>query len=171
MMLTAVAYITLALSGATTPEGAARAFLDVYLKQDDSVGPLGGVGPLTPFLSSRLRGVLADADACQADWIRQQPKGSTDKPPFADCCLFASSPDGIPTAFSLGPTERMPDHRHKVFVDFTHKDPSGTHSWRDALILARSGGRYQIDDFLFLGRSLLSESFRGCRGAHWSGLR
>lgn len=185
MMATAVAYVTLALGGAATPENAARDFFNVYLKQDKSVGHLEGVGALAPFLSKRLLRVLADASACQADWSHQQPKGSTDKPPFVDCCLFASSPDGIPTAFRLGPTEPMPDHRYKIFIDFTYTDPPGTYSdvtipletghWRDAVIVAGAGGRYWIDDFLFLRDSLreaptiLSESFKGCRGRHWSG--
>lgn len=41
MMPTVLAYITLSLSGATTPEAVARDFLDVYLEQGKSVGHLG----------------------------------------------------------------------------------------------------------------------------------
>jgi hypothetical protein len=129
--------------------------------------------------------VLEDAAACQGDWIRQQAKGSTDKPPFVDCCLFASSPEGIPTHFELGPTERLVAGRYKVFIDFTYADPPGTYSdptipletthWRDAAIVVQTDGKYLIDDFVFLRGSpeqppdLLSDSFKGCRGRRWIG--
>jgi hypothetical protein len=155
----------------------------MYVKQGEAVSNLDGLRILAPFLSQRLLGVLRDASACQRDWHRQQPKGSTDKPPFVDCCLFASSPEGVPAAFELGPTEPLPDHRYKICIDFTYKDRPGTYAdpkiplqtlrWRDAAIVALEAGRYKIDDFLFLRDSPqspalpLSKSFDGCRGRRW----
>ena len=173
------------LLGPPTPEAAAQQLLTVYLKQDASVDHFDGVRALAPFLTRRLLRILGDAKACQRDWRRQQPKGSTDKPPFVDCCLLASSPEGIPTAFQLGSTESLSDHRYKVFVDFTYSERPGTYSdpklpletwsWRDAVIVASEGGRLLIDDFLFLRESprvpplVLSDSFTGCRGSRWIG--
>jgi hypothetical protein len=107
-----------------------------------------------------------------------------------DCCLFASSPEGIPTTFRLGPTEELPDHRYKVFITYTFRDRPGTYldrtipletwHWRDAVIVAHESGQYRIDDFVFLRDSeedpprsppsLLSEGFKNyCRGCHWIG--
>ena len=162
------------LPGTATPQEVARAFLEKYLKKESS-GGLDAVPALAPFLSQRLLRALNDADACQKDWGKQQPKDSTDKPPFVDCCLFASSPEGTPSAFKLGPTEVLADRRYKIFVDFTYDEALETRSWRDAVILAESEGRYSIDDFLFLrdapkaAPTLLSESFEGCRGPRWTG--
>jgi hypothetical protein len=186
-MAVVIAFLTVALASASPPQTAARDFLRRYLKQDKAVGNFEGGRVLAPFLSARLRRVLDNASACELDWARQQPKGSTDKPPFVDCCLFASSPEGIPTSFELGPAERLPDIRHRVFVDFTYADSPGTYSdptirlqtshWRDALVMVQAGGRYLVDDFIFLRDVphrpplLLSESFQGCRERRWIGAR
>jgi hypothetical protein len=176
---------TMALNGPSTPEAVAQEFLATYLRQGDSGGHLAGARILYPHLSKRLVPVLEDASACQADWLRQQPKNSTNKPPFVDCCLFASSPEGVPTAFELGPVEVLEPGRYKVFIDFTYAEGPDTYAdesipleswdWRDALIVTEENGRHAVDDFMFLRDSpespplLLSRSFSGCRGAYWIG--
>ena len=178
-----------AVSTATgTPATVARDFYATYLRQQP-FGLLVGEArrALVPFLTPRLLRVLDDAKACQDDWGRQQPKNSTDKPPFVDCCLFSSTPDGIPTSFTAGSTEAMPDGRQKVYINFVYKDPPGTYSdpsvplgavrWRDAVIVASLGGRYLIDDVLFIDdrppktEELLSKAFRDCTGGRWTGPR
>jgi hypothetical protein len=177
--------LAVALKHVSTPEAMAEAFLTTYLMQGDSVGHLEGARALHPYLSSRLLRVLDEASACQSDWQRQQPKDSTSKPPFVDCCIFASSPEGVPTAFELGSVEVLEPGQYKVFIDFTYTEGPATYAdrtipleswqWRDALIVIDEDGRYAIDDFLFLRdvpRSpplLLSKSFSGCRGSRWIG--
>jgi hypothetical protein len=51
-----------ALKHVSTPEAMAEAFLTTYLMQGDSVGHLEGARALYPYLSSRLRRVLDEAE-------------------------------------------------------------------------------------------------------------
>jgi len=188
MMILPVAFFALAPAATAPAEAVAARFFTAYLKQPVNAGVFEGVRPLRPLMTKRLLKILDDAAACQKDWGRQQPKGSTDKPPFVDCCLFASSPEGLPTAFQLGSSEPLPDHRDRVYVSFTYaekptpSDPAGhlqMWRWRDAVIVAREGGESRIDDFVYLrdaeeqpprgGPELLSESFKGCSGGRWTG--
>jgi len=83
-----IAFVLLWLSvSAATPDALVERFCSAYLKQKE-YGLLEGADRrgLAPFLSARLLRQLDDARACQADWYRQQPKDTTDKPPFVDCC-------------------------------------------------------------------------------------
>lgn len=178
--------LLLLAAGAVTPEAVAKDFLTAYLKQSPSVENFKGAKALAPFLSTRLNKVLADAASCQADWERQQPKGSTDKPPFVDCCLFASSPEGLPTSFALATPQVLPDGRQRIAVTFTYAEAPGTYedpehkleswNWVDSVVLASEGGRFVVDDFLYerdtpgVGQAL-SKSFNGCRGPKWVGER
>jgi len=176
------------LIGLATPgtaQSSVHDFLAAYLKQDRGVSHLDGAVRLSAFLTPRLVGVLQDAIACGRDWARQQPADSTDKPPFVDCCIFASSPEGIPTDFKVGKLAHMPDGRIKVLVRYIYKDPPGTYldpsvpleewSWTDAVIVQKVGQQYLVDDFLFLRGApgeaplLLSKSFGDCRGPKWIG--
>jgi hypothetical protein len=68
----------------------------------------------------RSRIVSDDGETCQADFIRQFPEPPPVnppvpqviyKPPFIDCCLFTSTPDGTPTSFTRGPTKVLRDGR------------------------------------------------------------
>jgi hypothetical protein len=172
-----------------SPAAVAKDFLAAYLKQGNPIAALDGALSLRRFMTAHLVKILEDAIACQKDWDRQQPKGSTDKPPFVDCCVFASNPEGIPTAFSLGPITLEPDARYRVMVNYEYKDPPGTYSdpkiplekwsWRDALLVAKTRRGYRVDDFVFFGDrpdeqramspTLLSATFSGCRGDHWVG--
>jgi hypothetical protein len=183
----AMAYLALALAGQPSPENTVNDVLTRYLRQSASVGHLQGARALFPFLTKRLQRVLDDASACQKDWERQQPKGSTDKPPFVDCCTFASSPEGIPTSFRLVGTQAYSGNRFEVRVEYTYAEqpgtyadrsiPLGTWHWQDAVIVARVDGAYLVDDFLFLRDTpreppgVLSTSYEGCRGPVWVGLR
>jgi hypothetical protein len=151
-------------------------FYTLYIKQNPPGFFLEGAAKraLDPLLSTRLRQQLDDAAACQSDWLRQQPKGSTDKPPFADCCLFSSTPDGMPTSFLVGPTEVLPDGRYRTVVDFVRKEHRDLIKWRDALIVMKEGDRFVVDDVVYdvdpgSGQGRLSDSFHDCRGRRWVG--
>jgi hypothetical protein len=184
-MLICAMTLALGIGSSADPEAAARAFLTAYLKQDQDVSHLEGALQLSPFLTRRLVGVLREAVACAMDWDSQQPPGSTNKPPFVDCCIFASSPEGIPTGFAVGMPVHLPDGRMQVSVEYTYNERLGTHSnpsrpletwgWTDAVLLRKIGDQYFVDDFLYLRDSprepplLLSESFEGCNGPKWIG--
>ncbi len=185
-----IAYLAIAVAAAaaTTPTAAVRDLLSRYLRQGVSADSVQGVRALAPFMTKRLRQVLDDARACNSDWARQQPKGSDNKPPFfADCCLFASSPEGLPTSFRIVGTETLADGRVEVSVEYTfqegprtYDDPSiplSSWRWRDAFIVTREGGGYLVDDFVYRRDTpqspalLLSASFEGCQGRRWTGGR
>ncbi len=180
--------VALATAAATTPTVAVRQLLSRYLRQGVAADSVRGVQALAPFMTRRLRQVLDDARACNSDWKRQQPEGSDDKPPFfADCCLFASSSDGLPTSFRIGSSRALPDGRFEVSVEYTFKEGPGTYDdpsiplgswrWRDAFIVAREGSEYLVDDFVYLRDTprspalFLSASFKGCQGRRWTGAR
>ena len=185
MTTLAVAGLALALAGAPGPRETVDAMLKAYLKQGADVGHLEGARALAPFMTRRFRRILEEAAACQTDWERQQPKGSTDKPPFVDCCLFASSPEGIPSAFAIGDVEALPDGRQRVRVEYTWVDPPRegaaaapeTFRWTDAFLVALEDGAYLVDDFVFMRDVpdtpplVLSQSFEGCQGPRWTGGR
>jgi len=186
MTTLALAGLALAMAGAPSPGEAVDAMLRAYLKQGADVGHLEAAQALAPFMTRRFRRVLQEAAACQSDWVRQQPKGSTDKPPFVDCCLFASSPEGIPAAFTVGAVEALPDGRQQVRVEYTWVDPpregAGASSpesyrWTDAFLVAQEDGAYRVDDFVFMRDVpdtpplVLSQSFEGCQGPRWTGGR
>jgi hypothetical protein len=177
--------LALAFASPPGPEETVNRFLELWLKSPTNDSHLKEASALDRFFTKHLQRVLNDADACQADWGSQQPSDSTDKPPFVDCCVFASSPEGIPKAFTVGRATVMPDGRWRVVVRYTYTDPPGTYadptlplgtwSWDDAFIVARAGGEYLLDDFVYMGQHpgeeplLLSERFGGCQGAKWVG--
>ncbi len=167
--------VILSITSTPPPEDVVRRFSEVYVRQTEHVGLLQSRGSrvLECYLSKRLRRAIADLRACQKDWHRQQPKGSTDKPPYVDCCLFSGLPDGPPDGFTLGPSETLPDGRVKVFVDFTLKDRDTVLRWRDAYIVARAGNRWVIDDFIGVvdgdrpNHIPLTAAYTNCRGGKW----
>lgn len=178
-MLWLLLLVSFAQASTSTPEALVTRFYTVYIKEHSSGLFLQGDAQraLLPSLSKRLRQQLDDAVACKADWVRQQPRGSTDKPPFVDCCLFSGTADGMPTSFTLGPTEVLPDGRHQIVLDFTRKETAGVIKWRDAAIVMKEGDRFAIDDVVYdvdpASRETvrLSELFIGCRGRRWIGGR
>jgi hypothetical protein len=147
-------------------------FYTAYIKEHTSGLFLqgGAERALLPLLSKRLRQRMDDAVACQAEWVRQQPKGSTDKPPFVDCCLFSGSADGMPTSFSPGPTRVLPDGRYQTSIDFVRRESADVVTWRDAVILVREGGRLVVDDLVYdvdtasRDDGRLSDALRECQG-------
>jgi hypothetical protein len=137
-------------------------------------------------LSEELRRRIDDGEACQADFIRQFPDPLqldpsvppiSHKPPFVDCCLFSSTPDGTPTSFTLGPTKMLRDGRYQVIVNFVLRGNMGGIKWRDAAIVEREGNRFVIDNVVFdaertqAGYLPTPFSFEGCKGPRWVGGR
>ena len=133
----------------TSPEAVVREFCTRYMKAGDtSLFDAKEAKAFEPLLSKRLLKKIADLHECQNDWYRQQPKDTTDKPPYVDCCLFSGIPDGLPSAFTIVSTEKLPDGRVKVLAGFTWRDDQYADTWRDAYIVTQENGRWVIDDFI-----------------------
>src|SRR5436190_9823548 len=124
-------------AAAASPQAFVQKFAATYMKQHRMYGLLEGKDrrAMAPFLTSRLLHQLDDASACQRDWRRQQPKGSTDKPPYVDCCLFFGIADGNPTSIRVGAAEALADGRTKVVVNCEQKAGRDDIHWRDAVIV------------------------------------
>jgi hypothetical protein len=169
-----LAFVILLLTTApSTPESAVHRFCTrlVELKEFGVLEPKQRRA-LAPLLSKRLLHQLDDIRDCQADWFRQQPKDTTDKPPFVDCCLLSGTPDGAPTSFKVGASKELAPGRYEVMVDYELKNGTEVIRWHEALTVIREDGRYVIDDILFdagdperEGRR--SEPVEGCEGKHW----
>jgi hypothetical protein len=164
-------------SVSVAPADAVRAFATAYVKQQHAglLDTRAAKRTLSPFLSGSLRKHMEDLRKCRSDWERQQPKGTTDKPPLVDCCFFSSMPDGVPTSFSIGKSETLPDGRSRVIVDFTlaFQGMDELH-WQDAMIVTRENDRYVIDDVLYDVRDSdrrdnghLAAEYEGCDGPRW----
>lgn len=156
-------------AGSATPRAAVERFATAYLKTEAN-GVLEGKArkQLAPMLSRRLLARLDEVRACQQDWIRQQPKDTTDKPPFVDCCVFSSTPDGMPASFKVSDAQALPDGRFKVVVHYAMKaSPQETIRWDDTYVVKKEGGRFVIDDLLYEDGAAMSASFTNCRGAKW----
>jgi hypothetical protein len=181
--------ICLPLSGqttASTPQGLAARFYTLCIKHHVAGLPLNAEArkALRPLLSEDLRQRIDDGEACQADFIRQFPDPPPVnppvpqviyKPPFIDCCLFTSTPDGTPTSFTLGPTNVLRDGQYRVVLNFVRKDMFGVIKWRDAAIVKHESDRFVIDNVVFdadlkpAGYLPQPFSFQGCQGPRWVG--
>jgi hypothetical protein len=128
---------------------------------------------LSPYLSRTFLSNLDKASACERDWIRQQPKGSTDKPPFVDCCLFSSSNDWFPNVYTIEPARPLEDGRYEVPIEYRYRTSTEDHRWRVAVIVKREDGRYVVDDFVGDFDApprkpwTLSKDWEGCRDGKW----
>ena len=70
-----------------------------------------------------------------------------EKPPWVDGCLFASLFEG-PDRFEIVGSEPQADGTTRLTVRFGYRDAP---AWQDAVIVARDGERWVIDDFVFSG--------------------
>ena len=138
-------------SPAGTPEGVVRHFYTAYLE----IHPPGGLpdtdqlSQLSPFLSSRLRRLIADALRYDKDFARRHPG---EKPPFVDGEFFSSNFEGA-THFDVGSVERQ-GAGYRVSVEFEYRDPGRPEDpfhWKDAIIVVEERGHLVIDDVEFLG--------------------
>lgn len=128
---------------------------------------------ISPLLTKRLIRDLDNGRDCGKDWGRQQPAGSTDKPPFVDCCLFSASNDWFPSSFEILSSEALPDGRRIVSIQYRYESQQEHGAWQVAVIVAREDGRYLIDDFVgdldepFSEPFFLSSGFAECQDGRW----
>lgn len=142
------------------------------------------------FLSNRLARQLQTAQACQDDYRRQHATASaTSKPGWLKSGLFSG--EGSHTS----PVDALVDRKEKqndgsllVYVDLEPVEAVndlghgrrafyGGYSWRVEARVISENGQSVVDDVRIFDRfpaegpsHLLSDSFTGCEGSHWTGL-
>ena len=142
----------------------------------------------SPLLSKRLRAQLETAQACQADYLRQNPSHTgMPKPAWFKAGLFSG--DGAlasPGADLVDLKERQADGSFQVLVWLSHEDSAVTDSapptsrwrtWRVSTLVKSEDNRFVVDDVRLFGDDsidsqsrLLSNSFTGCDGSRWAGI-
>jgi hypothetical protein len=146
---------------------------------------------IRPLLSKRLSEQLQTAKTCELDYFRQHISAADDavKPPWLKGGLFSGDGNrALPV--SAWPVREGPqkDGSFLVLVNLFAQtidlgnglkggaySPTGT--WHVAVKVISEDGKFVVDDVrLFDGSStdgpshLLSDSFAGCDGPHWTGL-
>jgi hypothetical protein len=134
---------------------------------------------LSPYLSNSLTHRISQARACRDDWFRLHPKNDEKAPStWTEFGLFSGADDrGHPRAFQIKTEESEADGSFRVYVRLTEGNPpEKPWTWQVADVVTREGGRYVIDDVIFLKdkdidtESRLSEILtKGCDGSRWVG--
>ncbi|HKW61206.1 MAG TPA: hypothetical protein VJN89_01560 [Candidatus Acidoferrum sp.] len=141
---------------------------------------------LRPFLSKRLTEQIQTAQACKDDYTRQGPAvDRSPKPSWLTSGLFTGEgKHALPIDALVERKEKQSDGSFLVYVDleydyidFGHGRRAfyGGHAWRVATRVISEEGQFVVDDVrVFDGLStdgpshLLSDSFTGCDGSHWT---
>ena len=146
--------------------------------------PIGGIPTpkrmkqLSPYLSSSLIHRIIQTRACRDDWFRLHPKNDEKAPStWTEFGLLSGFDDrGHPRAFQIEKTESEDDGSFRVYVRLTEGPPEKPWNWRVAVIVTREGGRYVIDDVIFLKDEDIDTETRlsgilmsGCDGPRWVG--
>lgn len=141
---------------------------------------------LWPRLSARLRRRLTEALACERDYARQQPRGSTDKPEYGwlESGLFSGeNENALPEAAEPVHTEEEGRGRLRVYVRLTYRDPYAAqhpdlpaeYQWYAAAVLVPERGTWRVDDVVRLDdetledRGGIEEVLAGCVRGRWVG--
>jgi hypothetical protein len=137
---------------------------------------------LWPFLSQRLMQQLETAQACQNDYFRQHPNADTGpKPAWLDAGIFVGhSKRALPLSAFSTHQEPQKNESFAVSVALTYVKLPGfvpdEASWAVIANVIPEDNRFVVDDVrLFDGLAtdgpshLLSETFTGCDGTHWTG--
>lgn len=144
---------------------------------------------IRPYLSKRLAEQFQTVQACQDDFGRQHSAASgVSKPGWLKTSLFSGE------GSHASPVDAMVDRRAKqndgsflVYVDLEPADAvinlghgrrafHGGYTWQVEARVVSENGRFVVDDVRIFDRfpaegasQLLSESFAGCDGSHWTG--
>lgn len=145
---------------------------------------------IRPFLSKRLAEQLQTAQACQDDYSRQHPTASgNSKPGWLRSGLFSGEGShASPIDAVADRKEKQNDGSFLVYVDLEPVDAlidlghgrrafHGGYTWQVEARVIPEDGRFVVDDVrIFDGfpaegpSRLLSDSFSGCDGSHWTGI-
>jgi len=133
---------------------------------------------LSLYLSNSLIHRINQARACHDNWFRLHPKNDEKAPStWTEFGLFSGADDrGHPQAFQIEKAESEQDGSFRVYVRLTEGPPEKPWNWRVAEIVTREGGRYVIDDVVFLKDKDIDTETRlsgilmsGCDGPRWIG--
>jgi hypothetical protein len=145
---------------------------------------------IRPFLSNRLAEQLQTAQACQDDYSRQHPTPSgISKPGWLKSGLFSGE------GSHASPVDAVVHHKEKqndgsflvsvdlepveALIDLGHGRRAfhGGYSWQVEARVISENGQFAVGDVRIFDRfpaegpsHLLSDSFTGCDGSHWTGL-
>lgn len=143
----------------------------------DSVG--GQLKAFAPYLSKALLHRIDLANACDADWHRQN-RDPTAKPPGLEDGLFTGDDERAePTAFHIERVQAENDASIRVYVKLIRSDPDESPwNWNVAAILVRENGHLVVNDVIWLKDNPQGVDVRlskylstGCNGPHWVGLK
>jgi hypothetical protein len=134
---------------------------------------------ISPYLSNSLVHRINQARACGNDWFRLHPQNNV-KAPFAwgEFGLFSGANDRSgPDTFQIEKMESENDGSFRAYIRLTEDNPpEKPWTWRVADIVTREGGRYVIDDVIFLKDKDIDTETRlsgilmsGCDGPRWIG--
>jgi hypothetical protein len=141
------------------------------------------------YLTKRLTKQLQTARGCQDDYSRQHLTGSgTSKPGWLKSGLFSGEGShASPIDASASGKERQDDGSYLVYVDLEPLEAvidlghgrrafHGGYTWQVEARVRPENGRFLVDDVRIFDRfpaegpsHLLSDSFAGCDGSHWTG--
>jgi hypothetical protein len=122
---------------------------------------------------------ITQARACGNDWFRLHPQNNV-KPPFAwgEFGLFSGANDrSAPGTFQIEKMEAENGGSFRAYIRLTEGNPpEKPWTWQVADVLTREGGRYVIDDVIFLKDKDVDTETRltgvlmsGCDGPRWVG--
>jgi hypothetical protein len=145
---------------------------------------------IRPYLSKRLAEEIQTAQACQDDYSRQHPKPSgISKPGWLKSGLFSGEGShASPVNAVVDRKEKQNDGSFLVYVglepveavnDLGHgrRAFQGGYSWQVEARVVSENGQFSVDDVRIFDQfpaegpsHLLTDSFAGCDGSHWTGL-
>jgi hypothetical protein len=145
---------------------------------------------IRPFLSNRLTEQLQSAQACQDDYSRQHPTpGGISNPGWLKSGLFSGEGShASPVDAVVDRKEKQNDGSFLIYVDLEPVEALndlghgrrafyGGYSWQVEARVISENGQFVVDDVRIFDRfpaegpsHLLSDSFTGCDGSHWTGL-
>jgi hypothetical protein len=188
ILLLVVSFLSPSGTAAPSPDSVVKDLYQQVLARKPLGIPKGADrAALSPFFSKGLLRRLDTAQSCEDDYFRQHA-GENGKPGFVwlETGIFSGSKErGLPAAAVVERTERQKDGSVYVFVRLTYKEssetygktpnPANTFHWDVAAIVISEGGKFFVNDVLFLKdnsntiESRMSDSFPGCDGSHWVG--
>lgn len=143
---------------------------------------------IRPLLSRRLADQLQTAQACQDDYSRQHRTASgTSKPGWLRSGLFSGEGShASPIYAGADRKEKLEDgsfavymHLEYDYIDLGHGNQAfhGDHGWQVEARVISEMGQFVVDDVRIFDHfpaeghfHLLSDSFTGCDGSHWTGI-
>lgn len=145
---------------------------------------------IQPFLSNRLAEQLQTAQTCQDDYSRQHPTPSRiAKPGWLKSGLFSGEGSHASPAYAVvGRKRKQNDASFLVYVELEPVEAvinlghgrrafHGGYTWQVEARVISENGQFVVDDVRIFDRfpaegpsRLLSDSFVGCDGSHWTGI-